>query len=180
MRFIPTCVGNTSNAEALALYSTVHPHVCGEHALSVQVMGGWCGSSPRVWGTPLPMGIAGRSGRFIPTCVGNTEQLQAVQKTIPVHPHVCGEHHIKIPCLQARNGSSPRVWGTLTKCPLAQAEIRFIPTCVGNTDTHNLRSLCHAVHPHVCGEHSPSSHPAPSDSGSSPRVWGTLPAPAAP
>ncbi len=72
------------------------------------------------------------------------------------------------------DGSSPRVWGTLTSATLAGESRRFIPTGVGNTRSTTAFSTLIPVHPHGCGEHMLSTGPAGIESGSSPRVWGTL------
>ena len=53
VRFIPTCVGNTSLAQHKASRTRVHPHMCGEYdGGSVSGEGNW-GSSPHVWGIRL-------------------------------------------------------------------------------------------------------------------------------
>ncbi len=134
--------------------SAVHPHVCGEHVVVV--------------------GDERDGGRFIPTCVGNIfgdivagrspvgssprvwgtySRRPCSGLSVPVHPHVCGEH--------ARSDASGRHRG------------RFIPTCVGNISPKCWKNLRTAVHPHVCGEHLFQHEFLFSNFGSSPRVWGT-------
>jgi len=130
--------------------------VCGEHfALSAAKF--WnCGSSPRVWGTYDAALSACSKPRFIPTCVGNITGLPSSRTQKPVHPHVCGEHVHQHICISLYFGSSPRVWGT---CPAGHTTVhikRFIPTCVGNIWASPQRKRLAAVHPHVCGEHSPT------------------------
>ena len=51
VRFIPACAGNSSLSMRGATARPVHPRVCGELRLAVNVR--WCkgGSSPRVRGT---------------------------------------------------------------------------------------------------------------------------------
>jgi len=72
-----------------------------------------------------------------------------------------------------KDGSSPRVWGTLDWRRSRSVPARFIPTCVGNMDgAHKIQSRT-AVHPHVCGEHFCYRRHAADNDGSSPRVWGT-------
>ena len=71
-RFIPTCVGNTSDIAAGVMPIAVHPHVRGEHGRAVRCGVAFAGSSPRAWGTHSATGIAYFRRRFIPTCVGNT------------------------------------------------------------------------------------------------------------
>ncbi len=50
-RFIPTCVGNMSSSLPSVPFSSVHPHVCGEHHAHPGPGQSGRGSSPRVWGT---------------------------------------------------------------------------------------------------------------------------------
>ena len=52
--------------------------------------------------------------------------------------------------------------------------VRFIPTCVGNTDLLAVVSPAIAVHPHVRGEHQSFGKSRHGAIGSSPRAWGTL------
>ncbi len=53
-RFIPTHVGNTSPGTLATDHRSVHPHACGEHRLGLSSHPLLRGSSPRLWGTPLP------------------------------------------------------------------------------------------------------------------------------
>ena len=50
---------------------------------------------------------------------------------------------------------------------------RFIPTRVGNISPRAGCVARVAVHPHACGEHAVAPEMDDSNSGSSPRVWGT-------
>ena len=116
--------------------STVHPHVCGEHLLNA--------------------GSTSEACRFIPTCVGNIASIALVDSVTCRFIPTCVGNMISpsIESVDAINGSSPRVWGTLLV----------------------LHSHCCylTVHPHVCGEHHRIADSAYSAScGSSPRVWGT-------
>ena len=111
------------------------------------------GSSPRVWGTLNGHNCKGSPERFIPTGVGNTNVRHSISRREPVHPHGCGEHWNRHWLKPRRNGSSPRVWGTLMTSVDGIKKTRFIPTGVGNTN----RVLILMVQ----------------SRGSSPRVWGT-------
>ncbi len=71
-RFIPTCVGNTLQITPLHKQTPVHPHMCGEYSTEIRSPLTIYGSSPHVWGIPIPDGELSRVDRFIPTCVGNT------------------------------------------------------------------------------------------------------------
>jgi len=172
-RFIPTCVGNIVIMSERAFRLTVHPHVCGEHmAISAGVSNTSVhphvcgehsnvtasrfitpGSSPRVWGTYYNCRSVIVPLRFIPTCVGNMALPPTLTTSLPVHPHVCGEHqHTNFP-IRLCNGSSPRVWGTCCKKRPSRRQCRFIPTCVGNILPLISSRPRRPVHPHVCGEH---------------------------
>ncbi len=90
------------------------------------------GSSPRVWGTCNLRLNARFWARFIPTGVGNISGSKVVVKSVPVHPHGCGEHILGGTIYLGRLGSSPRVWGTFLHAHTDMTVGRFIPTGVGN------------------------------------------------
>ena len=173
-RFIPTCVGNTSTLSRCSFTKAVHPHVCGEHIIVGSGRVPFGGSSPRVWGTHMLLGLSNPQYRFIPTCVGNTRAPPWALERPSVHPHVCGEHCWRIVGNLIQFGSSPRVWGTPSLATANLKTIRFIPTCVGNTCFAFAVGGSGPVHPHVCGEHLCPSSLCRIYYGSSPRVWGTL------
>ena len=112
--------------------------------------------------------------RFIPTCVGSILSASSMPVTLPVHPHVCGEHRLTFGTGQPSGGSSPRVWGAWVSSMSSIAALRFIPTCVGSIKSVSALRLGVPVHPHVCGEHSYSIFTETEPFGSSPRVWGAL------
>ncbi len=173
-RFIPTHVGNTTSPTIWRLIGAVHPHACGEHFNRLTYVSVYNGSSPRMWGTP-PLGSAVMvMRRFIPTHVGNTPPAIHPGLTHSVHPHACGEHNRCGVSGSWFDGSSPRMWGTLTPELVGIDPGRFIPTHVGNTQTRRCSSMPSAVHPHACGEHRQGRVEQGSPRGSSPRMWGTL------
>ncbi len=112
-RFIPACAGNTKISAPRERSETVHPRVCGEHRTSFTSFLSHPGSSPRVRGTHRLGALCIEIMRFIPACAGNTilQVLHNGMKT--VHPRVCGEHSGFFSQSAIRNGSSPRVRGTL-------------------------------------------------------------------
>ena len=71
-RFIPACAGNTQAGAASPQESSVHPRVCGEHAIIGAVLMG--------------------TFRFIPACAGNTLGSLHARASESVHPRVRGEH----------------------------------------------------------------------------------------
>src|SRR5258708_7214979 len=131
------------------------------------------GSSPRAWGTRKITNRDISFFRFIPTCVGNTNNEIFSISRLTVHPHVRGEHISKNSAHFNSTGSSPRAWGTLIYLIRAMYNYRFIPTCVGNTLVNVTEPALFAVHPHVRGEHSDCPVRMTHIAGSSPRAWGT-------
>jgi len=91
-----------------------------------------------------------------------------------VHPHVHGELLFCAfsPCLTI--GSSPRAWGTHNHPQIWLMRVRFIPTCMGNSDFSGTSLNNATVHPHVHGELSVNGIIPDLVRGSSPRAWGTL------
>ena len=112
------------------------------------------GSSPRVRGTHGCDGFGDGSARFIPACAGNTFPPAWTLPRRAVHPRVCGEHAASL--------------------PRSSASFRFIPACAGNTRSHVPQRSARSVHPRVCGEHPEIVANDSHDTGSSPRVRGTL------
>ena len=173
-RFIPACVGNSLGAKISPMSVTVHPRVCGELTTNNLPLAVGDGSSPRVWGTLHVSSIANSMSRFIPACVGNStgRVLSALVRT--VHPRVCGELSSNPSAGARSSGSSPRVWGTLSRPSLTMGLGRFIPACVGNSGAVQTGSSMVSVHPRVCGELRLTGNQNLWIGGSSPRVWGTL------
>ena len=152
-RFIPTLVGNTHQRLLLGAQLAVHPHACGEHNDSLQLLPHWFGSSPRLWGTHLLKTEYPNKVRFIPTLVGNTLNITIKFFNTSVHPHACGEHPLRNLNHWQSNGSSPRLWGTPLILKEKRKTKRFIPTLVGNTYECDIMPGEKTVHPHACGEH---------------------------
>ncbi len=173
-RFIPTHVGNTLTIRASERPAPVHPHACGEHRCPPSARRPGCGSSPRMWGTLLHARLHALGHRFIPTHVGNTIGRQGLVERLPVHPHACGEHFIGRDRLEILAGSSPRMWGTPVGQGTGEHVARFIPTHVGNTRKTRRPARRCPVHPHACGEHETVAEIRAGETGSSPRMWGTL------
>ena len=171
-RFIPTRVGNTTGSNCPHSMISVHPHACGEYYATHQMFQRWYGSSPRVWGILFRPKCRIRFVRFIPTRVGNTEDKQAGNSSVPVHPHACGEYYLWLGPLSDLGGSSPRVWGIRSGGSGATLMSRFIPTRVGNTPALISSPASIPVHPHACGEYTFTGTITTNQTGSSPRVWG--------
>ncbi len=127
-----------------------------------------------MWGTRLDRCRTRPLNRFIPTHVGNTRSSTTAALGSAVHPHACGEHSA---CTTSRDralGSSPRMWGTRREGDSQRFQPRFIPTHVGNTIQLWRPRFPASVHPHACGEHLLTNPDILHNTGSSPRMWGTL------
>ncbi len=133
VRFIPTPVGNTAEPPPTVRCAPVHPHARGEHLVSTKHRFASAGSSPRPWGTRLPMQLGLGEIRFIPTPVGNTSCRPPSCVMRWVHPHARGEHAGFPNYPNSYTGSSPRPWGTRALPSRHRDHVRFIPTPVGNT-----------------------------------------------
>ena len=173
-RFIPACAGNSGRCPHDNRWTTVHPRVCGEQLLSSCGDARGCGSSPRVRGTDRCRETAHDVDRFIPACAGNRFSRHLIRPGSPVHPRVCGEQLRFCLSTGTSRGSSPRVRGTGVIIPRYSALPRFIPACAGNRKQLPGTVTVPPVHPRVCGEQGCTATTQPEESGSSPRVRGTV------
>ena len=173
-RFTPTHVGNTCRAASSGHPAAVHPHACGEHHDVVSLFPVDDGSPPRMWGTQAHVDLTVYCIRFTPTHVGNTPVVCVCGCRHPVHPHACGEHLSTNSSRVLPPGSPPRMWGTPQRQRCRARCARFTPTHVGNTIRVAADSAASTVHPHACGEHSWRQSSVAIQTGSPPRMWGTL------
>ncbi len=90
-RFIPTHVGNADRTHVPTSLGAVHPHARGERGSDTCSNVPGSGSSPRTWGTHIPLRKITRRRRFIPTHVGNAVNWYVVSYSCAVHPHARGE-----------------------------------------------------------------------------------------
>ena len=191
-------MGNAGATLLKLYYLAVHPHGCGERRCFLVVGIDDPGSSPRVWGTLLqgwrsaiggavhPHGCGERRSRRLmraisrgssPRVWGTRLTCSTASRPNAVHPHGCGERPPDFRLDVQINGSSPRVWGTPFTHLSGFCHFRFIPTGVGNAATKAGSRRASAVHPHGCGERPTICRCSARKAGSSPRVWGTRPAP---
>ncbi len=154
LRFIPTYVGNASAFCNLSSKVPVYPHVCGERARCEPQSNGFCGLSPRMWGTPVIEHCPLEISRFIPTYVGNAFSRNSCTSSSAVYPHVCGERQHCVNQIPHGGGLSPRMWGTRCIYSNGRSICRFIPTYVGNVAAQPSGFAGMTVYPHVCGERS--------------------------
>ena len=92
VRIIPADAGNTRQCRLKPANDGDHPRGCGEHdPFSVTTLG-YCGSSPRMRGTPLRYGIDIGENGIIPADAGNTTVRVKPKSLSEDHPRGCGEH----------------------------------------------------------------------------------------
>ena len=133
MGLIPTYAGNTVVGIVQMERNGAHPHVCGEHGVVAESVGGGGGSSPRMRGTLEDSAEGVRTTGLIPTYAGNTSAEEIVSALSGAHPHVCGEHAIRASISSALRGSSPRMRGTPLTRLIVPILAGLIPTYAGNT-----------------------------------------------
>ncbi len=172
-RSIPTCVGLTPPARRRACCTLVHPHVRGAHTSTATLRLDLSGPSPRAWGSRRQRPGDAAPPRSIPTCVGLTGWSGPGSSPPRVHPHVRGAHIVAVNPCSSVVGPSPRAWGSPRSSTCAPGPCRSIPTCVGLTGWSGPGSSPPRVHPHVRGAHRKSPRASGSQSGPSPRAWGS-------
>ena len=136
-RFIPTHMGNGTTARSRSRAVSVHPHAYGERRRVNGIKQRAIGSSPRIWGTGVSALAVLASHRFIPTHMGNGNPCSRSAIAWSVHPHAYGERKASPSTPASSRGSSPRIWGTDGATLSVQMRVRFIPTHMGNGDSHN-------------------------------------------
>ena len=87
---------------------------------------------------------------------------------------MCGEHAFDQDGWRNHVGSSPRVRGTRRLVNHEVLRAGIIPACAGNTDAVICWDNLARDHPRVCGEHQWPAVDLRDETGSSPRVRGTL------
>ena len=105
--------------------------------------------------------------------MGNSTKRGREHTHVTVHPHVHGELGVMPYLIPVGLGSSPRAWGTPTIPATIPVDLRFIPTCMGNSAQEPYPGRAVQVHPHVHGELYALCARFLKADGSSPRAWGT-------
>ena len=172
-RFIPAHAGNRSAFRRSSSVISVHPRACGEQNALLSILAPAPGSSPRMRGTGVFLGVGRLVSRFIPAHAGNRRQARRRRRDSAVHPRACGEQHRDPADLANECGSSPRMRGTGAASFLVRKVNRFIPAHAGNSIDPSTISGVVAVHPRACGEQPGMIDPPSRPPGSSPRMRGT-------
>jgi len=177
-RFTPTCVGTASCSTRAAPRCSVHPHVRGDGARTLDWRDITAGSPPRAWGRRAAGRLRHRVPRFTPTRVGTAARSAGRQAAPTVHPHVRGDGGGVGVRHGLLAGSPPRAWGRRRANGSSPVRRRFTPTCVGTAGTWASTAASPPVHPHVRGDGSSRPWLTQDCDGSPPRAWGRrLPTP---
>ena len=110
---IPAYAGNTTSRQSISAARRDHPRVCGEHSETFRNIVDAAGSSPRMRGTLQQLSDQVSSTGIIPAYAGNTKMAKTEGGVSRDHPRVCGEHLSVSLMPMQRQGSSPRMRGTL-------------------------------------------------------------------
>ncbi len=114
-RIIPTDVGKSNQSCFNFFQISDHPHGCGEKFMITNSGSFFFGSSPRMWGKVFDNFEIRVKIRIIPTDVGKRFHIASTRVCNTDHPHGCGEKNNFIFFFQCDFGSSPRMWGKVSK-----------------------------------------------------------------
>ena len=171
---IPAHAGNTLQICGPGCLAWDHPRACGEHITPNPFANAILGSSPRMRGTLacVPR-LKVRTG-IIPAHAGNTHGFVVSVPQVQDHPRACGEHATTAYAATHDLESSPRMRGTRVPAIARAYPHGIIPAHAGNTPVWGTLRIPTRDHPRACGEHSADMSSPPNNSGSSPRMRGTL------
>ena len=130
---IPAYAGNTSRPPTTVAEAWDHPRVCGEHSVWPSRYLIRVGSSPRMRGTLVLVGLCWLCLGIIPAYAGNTIHCMRASGNCWDHPRVCGEHIGLRHLIRYQPGSSPRMRGTHPGSDAGRAPAGIIPAYAGNT-----------------------------------------------
>ncbi len=111
--------------------------------------------------------------RITPARAGNRDKLLAYFGDMQDHPRACGEQLYNETREAARQGSPPRVRGTVPPAGLYSPQPGITPARAGNRGSLTISGPLFGDHPRACGEQIPVTAPAFGHTGSPPRVRGT-------
>ena len=171
---IPAHAGLTTDSTLLCTHRRDHPRACGAHLSDNLNQLVRLGSSPRMRGSQDGLLGFGEIEGIIPAHAGLTRQRRRAYHTNRDHPRACGAHQ-PVPCASlADMGSSPRMRGSQRRRFDVHQYRGIIPAHAGLThESLFSRSQCRD-HPRACGAHEKYGKNMISQTGSSPRMRGSL------
>ena len=133
-RITPACAGNSRWWIILEVWCWDHPRVCGEQDFLTVFHPRKQGSPPRVRGTGRRSDKCDSEHRITPACAGNSVWRDRYAVARQDHPRVCGEQIKGRFEEREKEGSPPRVRGTVRSVPETAKRERITPACAGNSE----------------------------------------------
>ena len=128
---IPACAGEPPLDWCGRRRPRVYPRVCGGTPHSVDAALYYDGLSPRVRGNQRRPGSIGLTGRSIPACAGEPNEIRQWASLLWVYPRVCGGTSRDEFLGHSCSGLSPRVRGNPVGDLGSHRCLRSIPACAG-------------------------------------------------
>ncbi|ERH20056.1 hypothetical protein HMPREF0043_00185 [Actinobaculum sp. oral taxon 183 str. F0552] len=111
------------------------------------------GSSPHTRGAREGGEFVDRERRIIPAYAGSTKTSLTLQKPVPDHPRIRGEHSVYAETFRESSGSSPHTRGARHVQPPPVVGGRIIPAYAGSTAARRRGRIPGSDHPRIRGEH---------------------------
>ena len=132
MRVIPAPAGNGTMRRLSASVRPGYPRACGERIVTLSILPGRDGLSPRLRGTASNRTRQKTPLRVIPAPAGNGLVISPLEPISTGYPRACGERGGTEHEKAQYNGLSPRLRGTVDFVPISPSNYRVIPAPAGN------------------------------------------------
>ena len=152
VRITPARAGNSVCQGDISGQCQDHPRACGEQANSLRNGQIRLGSPPRVRGTAGPDRVTVQNIRITPARAGNRKGQQQLAGACWDHPRACGEQPNYGPWYYAKEGSPPRVRGTVCQQAAKETRMGITPARAGNRLIVIEQAGHDEDHPRACGE----------------------------
>ena len=147
-------MGSTGLAYAGKQLVEDHPHIHGEHKMSIPAAFSHAGSPPYTWGALKSPFIKLILKGITPIYMGSTKCQFQLRLVMQDHPHIHGEHSNPHLSSSSLRGSPPYTWGAPLKRSPPPLRPRITPIYMGSTSTITFGNKIFRDHPHIHGEHS--------------------------
>ena len=171
---IPAHAGLTCHPRRRHLSTRDHPRACGAHCSRCTACTMNRGSSPRMRGSLICIVGMCRIIGIIPAHAGLTSIHRQKENAERDHPRACGAHHLNAERSGNQQGSSPRMRGSPRGAGEAAGAASIIPAHAGLTNMQEPPAGGFWDHPRACGAHWLAVLDAGPETGSSPRMRGSL------
>ena len=129
----PIYMGSTGLAYAGKQLVEDHPHIHGEHKMSIPAAFSHAGSPPYTCGAPIVWLFYFGFVRITPIYMGSTHVSAICNCFFKDHPHIHGEHLVIVRVLATDPGSPPYTWGAPTGEYVNASVRRITPIYMGST-----------------------------------------------